>query len=66
MTGAGKKFTFHLKRLFQFSSTLFNPTLQIGIGEAQALMQIKDAHCHADAREEPVSFEWFAQEIVNA
>ena len=29
-------------------------------------MQIKDAHCHTDAREEPVSFEWFAQEIVNA
>ena len=31
---AGKKFTFHLKRLFQLSSALFNPTLQVAIDEA--------------------------------
>ena len=66
MTGAGKKFTFRLKRLFQFSSSLFNPTLEVGVGEAQALMQIKNAHCHTHARDEPVSVERFVEEIVNA
>src|SRR5438132_978153 len=28
-------------------------------------MQIKNAHCHTHARDEPVSVEWFAEEIVN-
>ena len=66
MTGAGKKVTFRLKRLFEFCNTLFNPTLEVGIGEAQALMQIKNAHCHTHARDEPVSVEPFVEGIVNA
>src|ERR1700720_1657252 len=66
VTGARKKFALCLQCLFQFGSSLFHSTLKVGVGEAQALMQIKDAHCPTDAREEPVSFEWFAEEIANA
>ena len=42
-----------------------NPKLEVGIGQAQALMQIKNTHCHTHARDEPVSVEWFVEEIVN-
>src|SRR2546423_14302852 len=66
MTGTGKKFTFHPKRLFQFSSALSDPTLEVGIGESQALMQIKNSHRHTYACNEAASFEWLAEEDVNA
>ena len=38
----------------------------VGIGEAQALMQIKNAHCHTHACDEPVAVERFVEEIINA
>jgi len=48
------------------AATFWNLSDTVGIGEAQALMQIKNAHCHTHACDEPVAVERFVEEIVNA